>query len=150
MEAVFEKTTREDQRIAKASIHKLDKTSRTLNRAKRVVKIRVQEGEESVEIPAKAMLMLSAIVNNMAEGRSMALILSDAMLSTQEAAKYLNVSRPHVVKLLERGEIPFTKAGSHRRVKFNDLLTYQEKAKANQKKQLNFLAKQAQGLHLGY
>ncbi len=150
METVLEKTTNEDQRIAKASIYKLDKTSKILNHSKRVVKIRFQEGGESVEIPAKAMLMLSAIINNMAEGRSMALILSDAMLSTQEAAKYLNVSRPHVVKLLERGEIPFTKAGSHRRVKFNDLLTYQEKAKAIQKKQLNFLAKQAQDLHLGY
>ncbi len=150
METVLEKTTNEDQRIAKASIYKLDKTSKILNHSKRVVKIRFQEGGESVEIPAKAMLMLSAIINNMAEGRSMALILSDAMLSTQEVAKYLNVSRPHVVKLLERGEIPFTKAGSHRRVKFNDLLTYQEKAKAIQKKQLNFLAKQAQDLHLGY
>lgn len=71
METVLEKTTSEDQRIARAPIHKLDKTSRTLNRAKRIVKIRFQEGGESVEIPVKAMLMLSAIVTNMAEGKSL-------------------------------------------------------------------------------
>ena len=80
----------------------------------------------------------------------MALILSDTTVGTQEAADYLNVSRPHIVRILEKGEIPFSKAGTHRRVKISDLVAYQKKMKATRKKQLNFLAQQAQELGLGY
>lgn len=86
----------------------------------------------------------------MAAGKSMALILSDATVGTQEAADYLEVSRPYVVRLLEKGEIPFSKVGTHRRIKVSDLVAYQKKIKATRSKKLNFLAKQAQELNLGY
>ena len=80
----------------------------------------------------------------------MAIILADAAVGTQEAADYLDVSRPYVVRLLEKGEIPFSKVGTHRRVKVSDLVAYQKKMKATRKKHLNFLAQQAQELRLGY
>lgn len=48
-------------------------------------------------------------------------------LTTQEAADILNVSRPHLIKLLESNEIPYTKTGSHRRIKVKDLMAYKEK-----------------------
>ena len=62
----------------------------------------------------------------------------------------LNVSRPHIVKLLEEGVIPFKKVGSHRRILLDDLLTYEAQHKANRKANLRFLAEQAQDLNLGY
>ena len=80
----------------------------------------------------------------------MAIILSDTTVGTQEAAGYLDASRPYVVRLLEKGEIPFSKVGTHRRIKVSDLVAYQKKMKATRKKQLNFLAQQAQDLSLGY
>ena len=86
----------------------------------------------------------------MAAGKSMALILSDTTVGTQEAADFLEVSRPHVVRLLEKGEIPFSKVGIHRRIKVSDLVAYQKKMNSTRSKQLNFLAKQAQELNLGY
>jgi excisionase family DNA binding protein len=86
----------------------------------------------------------------MAEGKSLTLIPSDSEVSTQQAADILNVSRPHLVKLLEKGYIPFKKVGSHRRIELKDIVTYEEKQKKNRKDQLDFLSRQAQELNLGY
>jgi len=80
----------------------------------------------------------------------MALILSDTAIGTQEAANFLEVSRPHVVRLLEKGDIPYSKVGTHRRIKVSDLVAYQKKMNSARSKQLNFLARQAQELNLGY
>ena len=62
----------------------------------------------------------------------------------------LNVSRPHLVKLLDEGLIPHTKTGSHRRIKFTDLMAYKaERDKASQAA-MEALAAQAQELNMGY
>lgn len=68
----------------------------------------------------------------------------------QQAADILNVSRPHVLKLLEEGIIPFKKVGSHRRILLDDLLVYANQQKDTRKEQLRFLTQQAQVLNLGY
>jgi len=86
----------------------------------------------------------------MADEKSNTLIPSDAELTTQQAADILNVSRPHIVKLLEEGEIPFKKAGAHRRIELKALVAYDKKLKKTRDKKLAFLAKQAQDLNLGY
>ena len=150
MEAVLEKTTREDQRIAKTSVDRLRKASQKLNQRGKYIEITLQHSNDPLRLPNKAISLLSTIITNMAAGKSMAIILSDTNIGTQEAANYLDVSRPHVVRLLEKGEIPFSKAGTHRRIKISDLVAYQKKMKATRRKQLNFLAQQAQELGLGY
>ena len=75
---------------------------------------------------------------------------SDAEVTTQQAAGMLHVSRPHLVKLLEQGFIPFKKGGSHRRILLQDLLKYAQELKQQQEKSLQFIAQQAQELNLGY
>jgi excisionase family DNA binding protein len=73
------------------------------------VKIKLQENGEFLRIPKKALLLLSDILQNMAEGKSITLIPSDFEVSTQQAADMLNISRPHLVKLLEEGQSPLRK-----------------------------------------
>lgn len=86
----------------------------------------------------------------MAQGKAVSLVPSDSELTTQQAAEILNVSRPHLVKLLEERAIPFKKIGTHRRVLLEDLLTYQSGQQQVRNEQLQFLAQQAQELGLGY
>ncbi|HMJ46562.1 MAG TPA: excisionase family DNA-binding protein [Ferruginibacter sp.] len=148
MEAVLERTTKEDQRIAKSSIDQFRETSTRARGSS--IKIKIQESGDFLTIPKKALSLLFHILSNMAQGRSITLIPSDAEVSTQQAADMLNVSRPHLVKLLEDGEIPFKKVGTHRRIELIQLIDYEKKVKENRNEKLNFLAKQAQDLNLGY
>ena len=116
----------------------------------RVVKLQIVGSDEIVTIPLKALKLLTSIIGNMAQGKSIALMATDAEITTQQAAEILNVSRPHVIKLLEKGEIPFKKVGSHRRILLQDILEYESKFRTQRRKKLNSLAKEAQKLNLGY
>ena len=114
------------------------------------VKIRLEESGEQVTIPDKAFFILLDVLSNMSEGKSITIMPSETELSSRQAAEMLNMSRPHLVKLLESGKMPFKKVGSHRRVLLNDVIEYKEKLRQNREDQLTFLAKQAQQLNLGY
>ena len=151
METIVERTTKEDQQIAQSALVKVHKASKNIRHMQNSsVSIKVQNRKEALIIPKKALVLLFDILNNMADGKSITLIPSDAELSTQQAADLLNVSRPHIVKLLEKGEIPFKKVGAHRRIELKDLIAYDKKLKKIRAEKLEFLAKQAQDLNLGY
>lgn len=57
-------------------------------------------------------------------------------MTTQAAAELLGCSRPHFVKLIEEGNIPFTMVGRHRRVKFQDVMNYKKEMKLKQEQLL--------------
>ena len=106
--------------------------------------------EIELTLPFPAVKMLLHILIQMSEGNSLTLIPIHAELSTQEAANLLNVSRPFFVKLLEKGEIPFHKVGSHRRIFFKDLQSYKMKQNVTSNQALQQLVDQAQQFDMGY
>jgi excisionase family DNA binding protein len=71
-------------------------------------------------------------------------------LTTQEAAKMLNVSHPYLIQLLESGEIPDHKVGNHRKISYQNLIDYKNTIDAKRQETLAELAKQAQELNMGY
>ena len=99
--------------------------------------------------PAVARLVLD-LLEAIGKGDAVTLVPSGADLSTQQAADMLEVSRPFLVKLLETKEIPHHKIGTHRRVRYQDVIAYKKRIDAERRKALDELAAQAQELNMGY
>ena len=108
------------------------------------------QSRETVELPLSVAALLLEILEDMAAGSTVAVLRRDAELTTQQAADYLNVSRPFLVGLLEAGEVPFRKVGTHRRVQFEDLRRYKHAMDAARRGALDELAADAQELDMGY
>ena len=110
--------------------------------------LRVRDRE--VVLPPPIAHALVDVLTDMAEGRTVSVASSGEELTTSEAAKLLNVSRPHLVQLLEEGEIPFHKVGTHRRVHREDVLEYKARRREEAEEAMQNLTDQAQELGLGY
>jgi excisionase family DNA binding protein len=82
---------------------------------------------ERIPLPRSVFYILQQIVFHMMQGRAITIVPVDKELTTQQAADILNVSRPYLVRLLEEKKIPFFKVGSHRRIRFKDVMDYKKK-----------------------
>ena len=79
---------------------------------------------ERVQISPEMYGPLTSVARAFADRKDVCVVRQDRLMTTQEAADYLGVSRPTVVRLLERGDIPFERINTHRRVAFDDLERY--------------------------
>ena len=103
-----------------------------------------------LSIPAPALRLLNSILKEMAKGNAVTLIPIHASLTTQEAADILNVSRPFLIALLAAGKIPYQRLGSHRRIRFSDLMAFKDRADATREEAFRVLTEEAQELDMGY
>ncbi len=130
-------------------------TSRALskyaNNERLQIKIAGNNGEtDDLIMPGYAINLLLDILTEMSKGNAITVMPVHAELSTQETAELLNVSRPHLVELLEQGKIPFRKVGTHRRVLAKDVFDYKQRIDEDRLKALDELTAQAQQLGMGY
>lgn len=124
--------------------------SRQLARAaKASVSVRLEDGTD-LQLPKSVTPLLVKILTEMAEGNAVTLIPLHAELTTQEAANLLNISRPHLNKLLEAGVLAHHKVGTHRRVRFQDLEAFRAQRERERDESLSELARQAQEEGMGY
>lgn len=99
-----------------------------------------------VPIPLSAYRALHEIVHHMAQGNSITLVPRPTELTTQQAAEILNISRPFLIRLLDGEEIPYRMAGTHRRIKLEDVLEYRERRSGKRRSAIERLAEKSQEL----
>lgn len=107
---------------------------------------RVSVENSEILLPNSTLSLLSKILHEMGNGKNVQILATDAEMTTQEAANFLNVSRPYLVKLLEQRRIPFRLVGSRRRVLLADILHYRELEEADRNRGLDELVSEAQKL----
>ena len=138
-----------------AEIEQAKISSRTLSKYADVDRVQLSlrgcNGEsDDLVLPGHVLQILLNVLSEMSKGNAISLIPHHQEVSTQEAANLLNVSRPFLVGLLEKGEIPFRKVGAHRRVLLTDVIAYREKTDRLRTQALDELAALSQEEDMGY
>jgi excisionase family DNA binding protein len=98
---------------------------------------------EQVPLPEEVYLVLVQVVEGLREGKVITVVPRTQRLTTQEAADFLGISRPTLVKLLEQGHIPYEQPGRHRRILFSDLLAYQQRRREERRAALDQMTRDA-------
>jgi len=133
----IKKPTKEEQRTA---LESYDALAASLDQLRTdFPEIEIEETEEKIRIPISALKFLVRILKEISQGNPVSIVPIATEITTQAAAELLCGSRPHVVKLLESGKIPFNKVGKHRRIRYEDLVAYKKEMKAMQRKKLQEL-----------
>ena len=104
----------------------------------------------TVQVPPAALKLIGQLLGAMSEGRSVTLLPAGQELTTVEAANFLNVSRPFVIKEIEAGRLRHRMVGTHRRIAFEDLITYARSMRQQQDSALERMADNAHELGLDY
>lgn len=119
----------------------------------KATKIRLTASDQSVPsitLPPNALRTVGQVLGLMGRGQPIVLMPADQEFSTTEAANYLNVSRPFVIKEIEAGRLKAHKVGTHRRIAHADLAAYRKAMRAGQDAALDRLAEINDELGLEY
>ncbi len=105
------------------------------------IEVLVEVGDnDALIVPRAAAVMLAQVLGFLANGQGVQIMPDNAMLTTQQAADMLNVSRPFLVGLLEAETIPYQMVGTHRRIAFKDVLDYQRQDSHRRRRVLDELS----------
>lgn len=122
-----------EQRVAMESY---DSLAAVIKQLTADTEIEIEETNDKIVVPLRALKLFGSILKAMSEGKPISIVPLATEVTTQKAAEILGCSRPHLVKMLEEGKIPFVKIGKHRRILFEDVMEYKKQMKAEQKKHL--------------
>lgn len=122
-----------------------DAAASALGKGRVVVVPRRGKGEP-VEVPESVVRVLAEVLDHARRGEPVRVISDVEEITTQQAADLLNVSRPYLVGLVDRGEIPSRKVGARRRLELSDVLLYREIDQARRLDAARALAAEAQEL----
>lgn len=106
-------------------------------------KLMFEDGRQ-FELPPNVFQALQFVVHHMSHGNAISLVPMTKTLTTTQAAEILNVSRPFLVKLLNDRAMPFTKIGTHHRLRMKDVLEYKQRRDRQMLDMLDDLASEAQ------
>ena len=91
-------------------------------------------------VPARVAHMFQTILEQLAQGKAVTIVPNDALLTTQDAADMLNVSRPFLIKLLEKEKVQIQKVGNRRKISFDAIKKLKAKLQSDSQQALRDLA----------
>ncbi len=94
--------------------------------------------------------LLRQVLIDLSQNRAVQVLPHAMELTTVQAAEFLQVSRPHLIKLIEDGKIPCRKVGTHRRIRLNDLINYRHGVDAESRMAREEMTREAEKLGWGY
>lgn len=97
-----------------------------------------------LDLPDAMYHVLRQVADALSSGMGVTVAPMNAMLTTQEAADFLGVARPTLVRILERGDLPMERPGRHRFVRLKDLVEYQERLRAERRSALETMVADAE------
>ncbi len=138
--------TEEEALIAREALAKL----KPFADAKTDIKLRLtqKKADVVVPLPARAVELIVGLLEAIMERKPFSVLPHEAELTTNQAADFLNVSRPYLIRLLEKNEIPHRMVGTHRRVLMMDLMHYKKKSDEKRRAAIGRMVAESQKLGL--
>ena len=136
--------------VAKSSIRELEAVIQVNNQLQKFTINDESGSAKEVTIPATVWNFMCDILTELSNGVSIHITPIQKSMTTQEAADFLDMSRPTLIKILDRGEIAHTKTGSRRKVNFADVMEYKENLTSKRKEALLELSALDEEMGLAY
>ena len=105
------------------------------------------QGEEHL-VPAPLYGLMRGLLNSLKRGEAVTVLPHDALLTTQQAAQILNISRPYLYCLIEDQSVPVVNVGSHRRLRIHDVLQLREERRQGRRSALDELSELGQEMQV--
>ena len=128
-------------------VARLDLALRAATGSAQRLKIVLSNGEH-MTLPDDVQRALALVAREMATGNGVAVVPVHHELTTHEAAAVLHVLRPHLIRMLDEGRLPFRKVGTHRRIRFDDVMAYRAREEDEREALLARIAQESQSLGL--
>ncbi|WP_336248985.1 helix-turn-helix domain-containing protein [Stomatohabitans albus] len=146
----FPPTHDEDKHKAQALQQTVDKLEEaTSNIGNQTPSLIINDGSgTSIDLPPDVLPVLIQVIEAMSQGLAISLVPHNMVLTTQEAADMLGISRPTLVRMLEDGKIPFERRNRHRRLYLRDVVEYRERQRLVSHDALSDMVSDAESLGL--
>lgn len=140
----------EEIALAKLSSQELSAVIESNGEAQKINVVDKLGNFHEVTLPASALNMMVEVLTQLGQGNSVSITPIHAELTTQEGADMLNMSRPTFIKLLNSGEIPFSRTGNRRKVPFAAVMEYKQRLENQRLAALAELSELDQAMGMGY
>ncbi len=125
-----------DARLAKTARRALER-SEPFDKSLRVQIEAAGQEATTLDLPPVVARLLMDVLKETAAGKAVSLVAVEADVTTQQAAAILNVSRPFVVGLIDKGLLPARMVGNQRRLPLRDVLAYKADNRARRHEALD-------------
>ena len=132
-----------------AQVARLDEVLTQSVAAPAGLELRAPNGDR-LAIPDGVRRVLARVVHEMARGNGVVVVPMHHELTTHEAAALLHVSRPHLIRMLDEGRLPYRRVGAHRRIRFDDVIAHRSREEARREALLTRIARESQELCLEF